>query len=357
MAAAAMLPNTVAWLLALVSQDGEARVRALSSGAPEDPQALIAAVFRHGTGAIALRRADRFPALRPLLPPLRNAQAHNVIWAFASVSHLAAIASAFGHAGISWCALKGVPLALCRYGNIAARKVGDIDILVSPSQMVAADKALRDKGWRPLDAEQPAPSPFWHERRYAEPAGMTLELHHRLHPNPRLLALPTATLLDHCAELDIGGIRIPVLDPVTELLYLSTHGSRHGWYRLLWVCDVAAIVAQETPVFLDAAYREGKRLGLLHPLAQALLLAETLLGVSAPTWAQRLGQSSARQQRLLAFAEETLWCPRDASSNPVQRSRSSLRNALDQRLGLRFWLWELALRAQHEWRQRRQASL
>jgi hypothetical protein len=87
-----------------------------------------------------------------------------------------------------------------------------------------------------------------------------------------------------------------------------------------------------------------------------VVLADTLRGVGARAWAQRLGQSAPRQRRLVAFAEETLWCARDAGDNPIERTRSSLLNALDQRMGLRFWLWELVLRARHEWRQRQQAS-
>jgi len=339
------------WLLALCRHNQPEAVN-LPVPTEDNLEELVAALVLHGTAAIALGRINLFPVLSPIEGRLRAIQAHNVARTFVSITHLASISSALGTASVPWIAIKGIPLALRRYGDLAARRVGDIDILVSPAHLAAADKALRDIGWHPADlGKQAAPLLFWHERRYTEPGGMILELHHRLHPNPHLLGLPAATLLDHCHELDIGGTRIPVLDPVTELLYLSTHGSRSSWYRLLMVCDIAAIVAQEPPEFLDAAHREAKRLGVLQPLAQALLLAETLLGASAPAWAQRVRQTSARQRRSLAFAEETLWCAREANDYPLQRSRSSLLNALDQRLDLRFWLWELVLRAGHEWHQ------
>jgi len=296
---------------------------------------------------MALRRAEQYPVPAGLTDLLRSAQTDNVVRAFASAAHLAALAAAFEQRGISWCVLKGIPLALRAYGDLAARSVGDIDILVHPHQADPADAVLRTCGWRPA---QDAITPwFWHEKRYVEPGGMELELHRRPHPNPRLLPLPTATLLDRCVPIDIGGARIPVLDPSTELLYLTTHGSRHGWYRLQWVCDIAMIGARLAPELLDRAHREAAGLGLLKLLAQGLLLAESLFGVPAPGWARSLERRSTSVRSLLRFAEETLWCARDAIGNPTERDQSSLLNALHQRASPGFWLWELALRARHEW--------
>lgn len=346
MTANALTQDTASWLVALSVPGAR---RHLPSEAPVHPDALI----RHGVASIALRHLGDFPELHTLDPALRTTQANNVAWALASVACIAGVSRSFAAAAVPWCVLKGVPLALRHYGDLAARRVGDIDILVAPLQVSAADSALRGLGWQRvgLGADEPLPPPrYWHEQRYAGPGGMTLELHHRLHPNPHLLAVPTAQLLDRTVGLDIGGVRVPVLDPVTELLYLSTHGSRHAWYRLLWVCDIAVIAANAAPDFLDEAHRVAVRLGLLQPLAQALLLAEHLLDTPAPAWAHALSGRSRRQRRLLAFAQESLWCARDALGNPTNRTHSSLLSGLSQRVGMRFWAWELTLRARHEWR-------
>ena len=357
MAAAALTPDTVSWLLAVISSGTGGRPRLPPDTAPEDPQALLEAITRHGVAGLALRQAARFPALHPLLPPLRHRQADNVAWAFASVSHLAVIAAAFAREDIPWCTLKGIPLALQHYGDLAARRVGDIDLLVPRRQVEAAHEALRTCGWHlavgttPIRRRGLIPH-GWHEQRYVGRDGMTLELHHRLHPNPHLLDLSTTTLMDGRRELTIGNTRVPVLDPVMELLYLSTHGSRHGWHRLLWVCDIAAIASRASPQLLDTAHREAAKLGVLEPLAQGLLLAEILLGLRAPEWAQIPETHPTRRRRLLGFAKETLWCARDARDNPVQRRQSSLLNALSQRMDPKFWAWEFLLRARHELRYR-----
>ncbi len=349
--AGALTRDTVSWLLALSAPSHCTRADTPGAMPPANTQHLLDALLAHGVAPLAVERVRRFSELAPLQAPLLAAQATNASRALTSVAHIVATGAAFDAARIRWCVLKGVPMALRHYGDLAARQVGDIDILVAPGDTTAADTALRQVGWKRHGARDDAPLPpprYWHEQRYTGPAGLTLELHHRLHPNPHLLDLPTATVLARADTLVLGGATVPVLDRVTELLYLSTHGCRHGWFRLLWVCDIATVTRAATPTFLEATRQAAVRLGVLLPLAQALLLADRLLGATAPSWAHALSTRSARQRRLIAFALETLWCARDANGNPTRRTCSSLLTALSQRASLRFWAWELLLRARHE---------
>ncbi len=355
MTADALTPNTVAWLLALSQPRRIDPAHTPPATVPLDTSALLNALIRNGTVSLALRRLGSFPELGTLEPVLRAAHTRNALWALASVEHLATVEKTLAADRVPWCVLKGVPLSQRHYGDPAARRVGDIDILVPPQYVRAADTALVGCGWRRvgLNAEGPLPAPrYWHEQRYVAADDMTLELHHRLHPNPHLLALPTGKLLERAEHVSLGGVRVPVLDSVAELLYLSTHGSRHAWYRLLWVCDIAVISANALPGLLEQTHRAAVRMGLLQPLAQALLLAEQLLATPAPPWAHALHRRSRRQRLLLSFAQESLWSARDAAGNPISRVHSSLLSALCQRASMRFWAWELALRARHEWRNR-----
>lgn len=341
----------VSWLLALSTPSPCAPSDTPGAMPPVDTQLLLDTLLQHGVMPLAVDQIHRFPELTALQEPLRAAQAANAGRALASVADITAIGVAFDAAGIPWCVLKGVPLALRHYGDLAARQVGDIDILVSPGDTAAADDALRHGGWKRQGTRQDTPLPpprYWHEQHYVGPTGLMLELHHRLHPNPRLLDVRTTELLARTDTVKLGTVTVPVPDRVTELLYLSTHGCRHGWHRLLWICDIAAATRTATPAFLETARQAAVRLGALFPLAQALLLADRLLGVTAPSWVHALHTRSARQRRLIEFALETLWCARDANGNPTQRTRSSLLTALAQRASLRFWAWELLLRFRHE---------
>lgn len=349
--AGALTRDTVSWLLALSTPSHCMPSDTTRAMPPVDIQLLLDALLRHGVMPLAVDQVHRFPELTALQEPLRAAQAANAGRALASVAHIAATAAAFDAAGIPWCVLKGVPLALRHYGDLAARQVGDIDILAPPGDTAAADDALRRGGWKRQGTPQDTPLPpprYWHEQRYVGPTGLILELHHRLHPNPHLLDVRTDELLARTDTVKLGTVPVPVLDRVTELLYLSTHGCRHGWFRLLWVCDIAAVTQTASPEFLETTRQAAARLGVLFPLAQALSLADQLLGATAPSWAHASHTRFSRQRRLIAFALETLWCARDADGNPTQRTRSSLLTALSQRAGLRFWAWELLLRVRHE---------
>ena len=351
MTAAALDADTVSWLLAVSAPAGCCGATSTRPPRPRQAHILLNALIRHGVATAALRRLPQFPALHGLETALRDAHADNVRRALTGAQRLTEIAIALSAQNIDWCVLKGIPLALRHYGDVAARQVGDIDVLVAPHQTAAADRALRDTGWQRQGAENKPDLPpprHWHEQRYVRPDGSTLELHHRLHPNPHLLAIPTDRLCAGAERVMLGEAAIPVLDATTELLYLSTHGCRHGWFRLMWVCDIAAVVTCAAPAALEDTRRAAHRLGLLQPLAQALRLANTLLGAAVPPWVAALHASSRRQRQLITFAIDTLWSARDAHGNPTQRARSSLFPALYQRAHLPFWAWELALRARHE---------
>lgn len=355
---AAWARNTEEWLLAMSAPVPVATGRGAPAAPPGDCADLLDAFTLHRTAPIALRRMGSFPQLRESMEPaLRAAQTRNVALAFASVADIANVGGALDAIDVPWCVLKGVPLAMRHYGDPAARRVGDIDLLVAPDAVHQADAALLGAGCRRAGSEQHAPLPaprYWHEQQYITASGLGLELHHRLHPNPRFFPVATDDLLAEADRVSLGGVLVPVLAPVTELLYLCTHGSRHAWFRLLWICDIAAIATRAPAGFLDAAHAQAKRLGVLHPLAEGLLLAEALLGAPAIDWAHTLQGRSARLRYLLRHAQESLWSARDALGNPVGREHSSLLAALCQRVGPGFWAWELGLRVRHEWLHRRQ---
>jgi len=66
---------------------------------------------------------------------------------------------------------------------------------------------------------------------------------------------------------------VPSLDPVSSLLVLCMHGSKHAWSRWIWVCDVAMLIESERGLDWEFARREAKRVGLERCLALGVLLA------------------------------------------------------------------------------------
>ena len=90
-------------------------------------------------------------------------------------------ADAFRAAGLTVLWLKGAALAMQSADEFGARSMGDLDVLVAPSQLAASRAALRSVGWRDGVADgsyegHHHDSPlFWH-------GGIRLELHTGLFP-------------------------------------------------------------------------------------------------------------------------------------------------------------------------------
>jgi Uncharacterised nucleotidyltransferase len=183
--------------------------------------------------------------------------------------------------------LKGVCLASRYYNNVMSRHVGDIDLLISLDKIVQADSTIRDLGYSRVSNEthMPVGRAFSEDPRvvyhyfYLGPDRTLVELHFRLHPNPAILPIDAETLAERReVVVSLGGASIPVLPDRLQLIFLATHGARHRWSRLQWLCDFA-LLSRDSGLGGVAAAEEYK---LLNPLAQGFILAQRLLGVAVP---------------------------------------------------------------------------
>ena len=78
---------------------------------------------------------------------------------------------------------------------------------------------------------------------------------------------------DQRGTVTLAGAKVPNLDPVSSLLVLCMHGSKHAWSRWMWVCDVARLIESQPGLDWVAARREARRVGLWRCLALGVLLA------------------------------------------------------------------------------------
>jgi hypothetical protein len=146
--------------------------------------------------------------------------------------------------GVRAIILKGVALAASLYGNIAARGVGDIDLLVAPDDFRAAGEALTTIGYVP-DGGSMSEARFKAEMRggkdwtFRHPeTGAMVELHHRLVGSRTLLATNFDNLWRARAETRLGSSAVPCLSFPMLPLYLCVHGDWHNWDRLQWLIDL-----------------------------------------------------------------------------------------------------------------------
>lgn len=209
-------------------------------------------------------------------------------------------------AGIDWITFKGLPLAIQAYQTLSIKMANDIDILVSAEDCARGCALLREAGYirfspgAEVSDEQVA---AWmlvsKESGWRHPAtGLIVELHGRLMANPALL--PQALLSSPRKRVAIAkGIEVPTMGDAMLYPYLFAHGAHHGWFRLKWLADVAAMLVHEGPAGAEARYREARKAGVGRCAAQGLLLAEELFGFPLePAFSKELRRDPAHRMLL-----------------------------------------------------------
>ena len=206
----------------------------------------------------------------------------------AETKRLCALAEA---AGIPVIVLKGAPLAQIAYGMVTTKHAKDIDLAVVPGDLAAMREMLTIAGYH---ADGPAANkdePWYHSHKKAQ-----VELHAALVDYPSWLhGLPMQTALDRrwrCTSSDM-----PTLALNDLFAYLCVHGETHGWSRLKWLADLAALLAQRSPLEIVALHAYAATLGAERQAASALLLCATLLG----TKLSEEHDAKLRQRRLIRW--------------------------------------------------------
>ena len=184
--------------------------------------------------------------------------------------------------------LKGVTLNVLAYGSLAYKQAIDIDLLVAPEDYESAIDLLRGAGYRCV---VPGPDPSTEEillwvkghkhSNWIGPAGLPLELHAGLIDNPLLLPKLGADAPSQTIEV-APGKALPTLATEELFAYLCAHGAAHGWARLKWLADVAALVSREDKPGIERLHARSVALGGGRSAGQALLLSSILFGLELP---------------------------------------------------------------------------
>ncbi len=193
------------------------------------------------------------------------------------------LAKRFAAAGVPLIVLKGTPLCMLAYGNLRLRHSRDVDLLIAPRDIAAADTLMRSEGFTRSDTgaeftgrQQELWQRFRKHYEYVHgPTRLRFELHWRTADNPHLEAF------DHVLDApDLVAVNremhLPAL-PRSELLFsLCTHGAGHAWFRLKWLADVHALLAASPVGTRRELLERAQRAGAERPVLQALLLCDAV---------------------------------------------------------------------------------
>lgn len=195
------------------------------------------------------------------------------------------IQSLLDDAGLANLLLKGSAVETLAYGSLGRKDAWDIDLLVSPTAVGPAMKTLDAAGYdlsAPADLSPAQFETYISLARECElrhrSSGLTVELHWGLADGPVLL--PGLSFSSPSQWVDAGALRFRTFAREELFAYLCVHGAMHGWSRLKWLADLAALVAGESDESLAALVERSRALGAGAAPDQALILARHVLGLT-----------------------------------------------------------------------------
>lgn len=250
--------------------------------------------------------------------------------------------------------LKGVSLGALAYGGQGVKHATDIDVLIDRADTADAVCAqLAQAGYRRL-----MPPATFSDRQFRAWVGrareskfrhdakrISLDLHWRISENRTVLAGISPASSCQTAEVFQGGV-IRTLNTEALFSYLCVHGARHGWFRLKWLADLAALLATKSETEIARLYRLSLTHGAGRCPAQALLLCNRLFDVALPPalLAEMRGDRATRWLEAIALDALAGAAEREIEDRPLGSLRIETSHFLFGR-GVSYWSRELQFKA------------
>jgi hypothetical protein len=234
-----------------------------------------------------LRLADMGPAV-PLFVSerLRTEYGSNMFNSLANAVELIAVLKALEDNMIPAMPFKGVVLGASVYHDLTTRPAGDLDLLIHYRDLVRATAVVLERGYHLTSVNADGtPAHLGYEYHFERKTdGRVLELRWRLELTvpkfKRDLGMDWVWPTRRTTVL--AGAEVPNMSPAITLLMLCMHGSKHKWSRLIWICDVAQLLASSPGLDWNEITYEAKEVGLSRALALGILLAHQVVGATVP---------------------------------------------------------------------------
>jgi putative nucleotidyltransferase-like protein len=189
--------------------------------------------------------------------------------------------------GIEVMPYKGPALAEAVYGDIALRQTGDIDLFVRTRDISRVREALGGLGFTPhlrwSEAQEKSYLKSGYEYSFDGTTGRNLlEVQWAIQPMFYAVEFDMEGMFRRAVVVPVAGH--PMKTPSMEDLFivLSLHAAKHVWGRLIWLCDLARLMEEQT-LDWDRIGSHAKKLGVQRILRVTLLLANRLLGAPIPS--------------------------------------------------------------------------
>jgi hypothetical protein len=267
--------------------------------------------------------AEMGASVPPEVQEQMRAEYHrNVFHNLANAKELIGLLKAFDREAIPAMPFKGVVLGASVYGDLTTRPAGDLDVLIHYRHLLRATAVLLETGYElktPVRSDGTPALPEAYEYHFERQAdGMVIELRWRFDFTPKFRrSLGMDWVWPRRRTAMLAGAEVPNLSPEIALLVLCMHGSKHVWSRLIWICDVAQLLASFPGLDWEEVTQEAKRVGLWRTLALGVLLAHQVAGATVPQTLLRRFESDAVAWSLARHTQET-WFDAPGSAPPCR---------------------------------------
>jgi hypothetical protein len=258
-----------------------------------------------------------------------------------SLDELKKLCGELDNIGVRWVVLKGLPLAHELYGDIGARPIGDVDLLVASQDWERVVRLLESLGYT-IPCARLSSLNYWrtfvHALQCRHPK-LKVDLHHNLRADPSL-SIDPREVMDRAQKIEVDGwpVWVPHARDTLLLLILGLHDDlSRGTAKVRSFLDLEMashrLKLEDCLAFQDVALTYGA-------LKLAVNVLHTLERVGgAPNWSQDF-------PHLLAPPLEN---PLDAT--PIQRKVWAWR-LYNVPLACAMWRWLVGLpvrRFNQEW--------
>ena len=179
---------------------------------------------------------------------------------------------------------KGPVLAAVLYGDLAMREFTDLDILVQQRHIPKAREILSKDGYRSnLGSTTFIPLDVNVEELRSASTGISLELHWQFSPRRFVPSLSAEHVWNGIEPVVILGRKIWSFSPQDMFLFLATHGGKHCWSSLKWLCDLAEFIRSNPALDWPSLFKRAEALGAARTCRLGIHLAAELLQAEVPT--------------------------------------------------------------------------
>lgn len=219
--------------------------------------------------------------------------------------------------------LKGMALAYYVYRDVALRPMGDIDLFVRKEDVSKMEQILLELGYAHFDQEKQAllkelscGLQFSREGRFSLEINWDIVQLERIKGSVRF---NNEDLWKYVFIYDAGPLSFKILKPEMQILTLGFHHFLHGFIRLIWLNDIAAMIqVHGTQMDWELIVNLAGHYKIKHLIWFVLNLSQSLLGAAVPSWVLKKFEPAVWKRSLyrqLIAEKEILYHPRTRLSS------------------------------------------